>query len=233
MEPSSAPWRLLETPEPEAPAPEPDPRDIPWPAVGVMIVAAAIALGAALLATRPQPDVSVDGATAVGSASAAMAGTPTTSPSGMGGDLVVEVGGAVARPGVYHLRAGSRVGDAIEAAGGYGPGVDAVAADLRLNLAALVRDGDEIHVPTREEAATTPGQGGAGAGTGTPAGLIDLNSATAEQLDTLPGVGPATAAKIIAARDERRFASVDDLQARKIVGTTTLEKIRPLATAGP
>jgi competence protein ComEA len=109
--------------------------------------------------------------------------------------------------------------------------VDAALADRQLNLAAAVRDGDEIHVPARGEVAA----GGGGNNGGTSAatsGVIDLNTATAEALDTLPGVGPATAAKIIAAREEQRFASIDDLGTRKVVGPATLEKIRALVTVG-
>lgn len=233
MEPSSAPWRVLEPPETTGPASEPDPREIPWPAVGVMIVAAVVALGAVLLATRPQSDVGVDGASGVAAAELALPGTSTDPSLGAGLGLVVEVGGAVARPGVYHLPPGARVGDAIAAAGGYGPRVDAAAADARLNLAALLKDGQEIHVPSRDEPAASLGPTGGGAAPSPGDGLIDLNSASAEQLDTLPGVGPVTAAKIIAAREEQRFASVDDLQTRKVVGAATLEKIRPLATVGP
>jgi competence protein ComEA len=145
---------------------------------------------------------------------------------------VVDVSGAVVAPGVYRLPAGSRVGDAIVAAGGYGAGVDAGLADRQLNLAAVVHDGDKIRVPVRGEAPAPDGASASGGGGGAGGGPIDLNRATAEELDTLPGVGPATAAKIIAAREERPFATVDELAARKVVGAATLEKIRPLVVAG-
>ena len=143
--------------------------------------------------------------------------------------------GAVAHPGLYRLPAGARTGDAIAAAGGYGSSVDAALADRQLNLAAVLRDGDKVRVPIRGEAAvsgggqTAPAAGGGAAG----GSLLDLNYASAEELDTLPGVGPATAAKIIAAREEQPFASVDDLAARKVVGAATLEKLRALVTVGP
>ncbi len=172
----------------------------------------------------------VGGAIDIGRPSRSGAATPEV-------DVVVEVGGAVVRPGVYRLAAGSRVADAVAAAGGYGTRVDAEAADRALNLAAPVRDGDEIHVPARGEAEPTAATGGSGAAGvaagGEAGGLIDLNRATAEQLDTLPGVGPATAAKIIAAREERPFAGLDDVVARKVVGAATMEKIRALVTVGP
>ena len=120
--------------------------------------------------------------------------------------------------------------------------VDAALVDRQLNLAAAVRDGEKIRVPARGEAATTGGerrrrrrrrrqrQGQAAAA---DAGPVDLNHATAEALDTLPGVGPATVAKIMAAREKQPFASVDDLLARKVVGAATMEKLRALVTVGP
>ena len=153
---------------------------------------------------------------------------------------MVDVGGAVARPGVYRLPEGSRVGDAIEAAGGYGVAVDATLVDRQLNLAAVVRDGDKIRVPARGEAAALPPSSGErgsgntqGQGAAVDGGPVDLNHATAEALDTLPGVGPATVAKIMAAREKQPFASVDDLLARKVVGAATMEKLRALVTVGP
>jgi competence protein ComEA len=234
VEPSSAPWRLLEPSEPEAAAPQAAPHPVSWPVVGAAILAVAVATGAFLLASRSEPVIGVDGATTLDSASGGPAEAAGGVAVGGGPQLVVEVGGAVARPGVYRLPPGSRVGDAIAAAGGFSARVDAASADARLNLAAALRDGDEVHVPSRDEAAAggsgDPATGGAGGGPG--GGLVDLNSATAEQLDALPGVGPATAAKIIAAREEQRFTDVEDLRTRKVLGAATLEKIRALVTVG-
>jgi competence protein ComEA len=102
-----------------------------------------------------------------------------------------------------------------------------LAAAAELNLAEPVKDGDRIVVPARGD--PTPGTSGGSAGGGT-GGLVDLNTATAAELDALPGVGPVTAQKIIDARAEKPFASVDELRARKIVGAATFEKLRELVT---
>jgi competence protein ComEA len=158
----------------------------------------------------------------------AAAGTPVATAPGSGerspGDgavqvarpaaarAVVHVAGAVHRPGVYRLPAGARVQDAVERAGGARPGGDVNA----INLAAKVVDGQQVVVPSRARGgggAVAPSAGVASAGaTGAPGPPISLNSATAEQLDTLDGVGPATAQKIIAWRTQHGgFRSVADL----------------------
>jgi competence protein ComEA len=140
-------------------------------------------------------------------------------------EIVVEVSGAVRQPGLVRLPRDSRVADAIAAAGGYAPTVDTDAARA-LHLARPLADGDQVRVPARGDPAAE-----VGGSVGTPDGSaapIDLNTATAEQLDTLPGVGPATAKKIIDARTERPFASLDDLRDRKVLGPATLDRIKDL-----
>jgi competence protein ComEA len=142
--------------------------------------------------------------------------------------LVVDVSGAVARPGVRRLPAGSRVADAIAAAGGFAPSVDAAAASSTLNLAAPLQDGAKIVVPQRGRSAQPAGAPAASA----KAGRVDLNSATQAQLEELPGIGPVTAKKIVDSRAEAAFRSIDELTTRKIVGPSTFEKIRELVSVG-
>jgi competence protein ComEA len=142
--------------------------------------------------------------------------------------IVVDVTGAVVHPGVYHLPLGSRVADAIERAGGFGPRVDPAAAGRTLNLAAPVKDGDQVRVPSRDDAGAPTaggGTGGSGSTSGGPKALVDLNTATEAELDALPGVGPVTAGKIVAGRP---FHSIEELTQRKIVGASTFEKLRGL-----
>lgn len=147
--------------------------------------------------------------------------------------LVVDVEGAVVRTGVVHVPAGGRVGDAIELAGGFAANADLAAAADLLNLAQEVSDGLKIVVPAIGDASTddTGGTSTTGA-TDQGTGLVDLNRATEPELDALPGVGPATIAKIVAAREESPFGSVDELRSRGIVGDATLAKLRARVTVG-
>ena len=149
-------------------------------------------------------------------------------------ELVVEIVGAVEHPGVFHLPDGSRVGDLVTAAGGYGARVDTERASRELNLAARLADGDQVRVPSRDDpTGSEQGDGSAGAGsTGSTStgGLLDLNRATAAELEALPGIGPVTANKIIASRDETPFRAVGDLRSRKLVGEKTFEKLKGSVT---
>jgi competence protein ComEA len=137
--------------------------------------------------------------------------------------LVVHVVGSVRRPGLYRLRDGSRIADAVRRAGG-----PTRKADLALvNLAAPVADGTQIVVPGRGSAgaAAAPSAGSPGA----PAGPVHLNTATLEQLDALPGVGPVTAQRILDYRQKHgAFHSVDDLDAVSGIGPARLEQLHDL-----
>ena len=143
----------------------------------------------------------------------------------------MEIVGAVTRPGVYRLPAGTRIGDLVDAAGGYSPRVDVDRASRDLNLAALLADGDQVRVPSRDDAAAAtvgPAGTGGGADPAGSGGLVDLNAATSAELEELPGIGPATAGKIIAAREEQPFTTVDELRSRGVLGEKTFEKVRDL-----
>jgi competence protein ComEA len=134
------------------------------------------------------------------------------------------------KPGVYSLPAGSRVADAVTAAGGYSPDVDPRAAETKLNLAAKLVDAQSIVVPRRGDATAGSSSGAGSGGSSTPAGVVNLNTATSAELDALPGIGPATAAKIIASREQSAFTSVNDLVSRKLVSATTLAKFKDQVT---
>ncbi|MEK6192326.1 MAG: ComEA family DNA-binding protein [Chloroflexota bacterium] len=140
-----------------------------------------------------------------------------------GGELVVDIEGGVNLPGIHRLPAGSRVADALAAAGGYAESADLAAAARSLNLAAAVVDGQQIYVPVLGE---TPGSGGGAGGDG----QVNLNRASQSELEALPGIGPVTAERIIAARTERPFATLDELVTREVLTARQLEQIADLVT---
>jgi len=229
-------------------------------AVGVAVLVVAVVTGAWLLASRPRPvDVSGDptpiaGATPPrGSAAASRADAPATGAGAGAGsgaapagepapasssseDVVVDVAGKVVRPGLYHLKQGARVADAVSAAGGPRHGVDLTS----VNLAARVSDGQQIviglpagAVPAGAGAGTadsgSPAQGGAGgAGGGAP---VNLNTATLEQLETLPGIGPALGQRILDFRTTHGpFSSVDQLNDVSGIGEVKFAGLKGLVT---
>lgn len=141
-------------------------------------------------------------------------------------DVMVHAAGAVVHPGLYRLPADARLADALDAAGG-----PAAEADLdAVNLAARVADGERIYVPRKGEVVSAgPGGGGPGPSSGAEGrgGPLDLNTATAEQLDALPGIGPATAEAIISYRREHgRFRSVEELVEVRGIGEAKLAALR-------
>lgn len=225
----NAPWRALEAAA-ESPGTAVPQR---WrPSALHLILAAVAVLAAVSLAAVAFVEMRPAGQVELVSGPS---GTAAVGPLPSRATVVVQVAGAVARPGVYSLPPGSRVADAIAAAGGYSTEVDPRAAETELNLAAKVQDAQLIVVPRRGDAgagatgAASPPSSGSG-NSAAVSGPINLNTASAADLDTLPGIGPATAAKIIASREERPFASVDDLVARKILTPTTLAKFRDRVT---
>jgi competence protein ComEA len=143
--------------------------------------------------------------------------------------LIVHVDGAVARPGVHDVVSGSRVIDAVEAAGGLADNADR----SRVNLAQQVADGQRIWIPAIGEVAPEVVIGAAATAGGVAewetAGLIDLSRASAAQLETLPGIGPSLAAAIVEHRDrEGSFRNVDDLLGVTGIGPAKLEALRDL-----
>lgn len=192
---------------------------------GLVIVVVATLLGAGLWYTRslPRPvDITApaNAVSPVVSAGAAPFASPTPSPV----PIIVDVAGWVRKPGVYEFATGDRVIDAVNRAGGARKGADLTT----LNLAAPLTDGTQIVVP--KPGATAPGGTGTTSTTG-GATLININTASETDLETLPGVGPVTAAAIIDYRTQNGpFATVDDLIDVSGIGPATLEDMRPFVT---
>ncbi|MEA5455331.1 helix-hairpin-helix domain-containing protein [Sinomonas sp. JGH33] len=177
--------------------------------------------------TRPPAE---PGASASSNATASSGASAPTDDGA--GQIVVHVAGAVGRPGIVRLPRGSRVHEAIAAAGGPAEGAD----QNRLNLAAAIEDGSRIVVPRAGEPSEPEDAGGSGPARGTPSaaagtskgGTVNLNSATVEDLTTLPRVGPVLAQRIVQYRTQHgRFSSVDGLDAVPGIGPAMLESLRP------
>ena len=181
-----------------------------------IVVYGAIAVALLLVGARA---IRAEGGDERSFAAGATGATPASggfSLSGQASDLVVDVAGAVVRPGVYRLPAGSRVEDAIERAGG----AAAEAALDAINRAARLADGQQVVVPERGPTGT------ATAGV-EEEGPISLGTATVEQLDTIDGIGPVTAGDIVEFRDEHGgLASVDQLDQVSGIGPATMESLR-------
>ena len=195
-------------------------------AVGALVVVVIVVVVVLRGPAPPPPELALPFAGAAGDAAPSTTAS-TTAPEAL--DVVAHAAGAVARPGVYRLAVGSRVADLLDAAGGPTP-----EADLdRLNLAALLVDGQQVFVPLPDEAVPPVGPPTAGAGApalpGATAGPVDLNTATLDELDELPGVGPATAQAIVDERERRGgFTAVDELLDVRGIGDAKLAALRDL-----
>ena len=194
-------------------------------AAGAATVVLAVVLLDAVSATDPIDVGEPLGAPLVAQEGSALVdGLAVVGPGAADGEIVVDVAGAVARPGLHRLQAGDRVGDAIEAAGGFAARVDLTEAGRSLNLAELLDDGTKVLVP---EMGVDMAADGSSAD-----GRVDLNRADRSALESLPGIGPVTAGKIIAARSERGFDTVRELRARSLVGESVYDDIKDLVRVG-
>ena len=242
--PASAPWHER--------AREQALRRWPWMvalgfivAVGGVVVAVGSSSPAAIelpLASPESPGAAGAAGAAAGSASSASSGSPsggqgdtsTTTVSGLV-HFVVHVVGAVNAPGLTSLPINSRMSDTVAAAGELRPDADGD----RLNLAAPLADGVRLFVPIVGQTDPPPAvvvSGGSSGAAASPeqGGPVDINSASATELDVLPGVGPSTAAAIVAYRTEHgRFVSIDELQEVRGIGPAKFEALAAMVTVGP
>jgi competence protein ComEA len=209
-------------------------------ALALVAAAAAVVAAVGVWFERPRaepvpdlPAVTVAAPAADTVAPAPTAAAPTASaPAAPVAPLVVSVSGKVRRPGLVEVPEGARVADVLEAAGGALPGTDLSA----LNLARRVADGEQVAVgvPAAPDAAPGPAPGGPqapGGAPGAPTGKVDLNAATVEQLDALPGVGPVMAQRILEWRTRHgRFTRVEQLREIEGIGERRFAQLRELVT---
>lgn len=194
--------------------------------VGLAVAILVTALGAQGSSQTVAPGVSPPGASEPDDGSPSDAAAP---PGPAGAAIFVHLLGAIARPGLYELREGDRAIDAVAAAGGFTD----VADQAQLNLARLLADGEQIYVPAIGEipsvAPGSPGVPGGPAPGGAVPGKVNLNTADAAALDTLPGVGPATAQRILDWRAANgRFTAVEDLLSVSGIGEKTFADLKDL-----
>lgn len=183
---------------------------------GQLVVYAAVAAALLLVGARAiRGEAGPESSFAIGAEAAPK--EASFSVGGQGGDLVVHVAGAVRRPGVYRMPAGSRVDDAVSRAGGAAPRAELEA----VNLAARLADGQQVVVPERVVG------GAAATGAAASAGPISLGTATVEQLEDIDGIGPVTASAIVEFRDERGgLSSVEQLDQVSGIGPATMDSLR-------
>lgn len=207
-------------------------------ALAVVLVAAGVFAAVHFWSARPQsvraPDLVDEAAHARTPPPAAEGvGVPEPSPgpppaTGPGGHIVVDVSGKVRRPGIRQLPSGSRVADALRAAGGVRAGTDLTG----LNRARVLMDGEQVVVGAPPGPSTGGGAGGVASGSGggsSAAGPVSLNTATVEQLDTLPGVGPVLAQHIVDYRAQHGgFRSIDELREVNGIGDRRFADLQPL-----
>lgn len=204
--------------------------------LGLLAVAlvAAVLAGSFVLRSRPQP---VDAPQVVAVGSPLITSAPSrqaagaASPAAAAAEVVVAVSGKVRRPGLVHLPSGSRVDDALRAAGGALAGVDVGV----LNLARRLVDGEQVLVgvdpPPGAPQGAAPGPSGQKPAKASGGGPVDLNTATAAELDALPGIGPVLAQRIVDWRTEHgRFASVDQLREVTGIGESKFRDLQPAVT---
>lgn len=198
----------------------------------VAAVALAVAVGVFIFLVRPSGGVVVQRASDTAPVTQENQGIAQTNQAALTSEpnaIVVHVDGAVASPGVYELAIASpRVRDAVDAAGGLAQGADTSS----INLALPLGDGQKVHVPFEGEAAgaeadSSGGDAAVGSVSSSMPSLVNINSATAEELDSLPGVGPSTAAAIVEDRDANGpFSSVEDLMRVSGIGEKKFAKLR-------
>jgi competence protein ComEA len=189
-------------------------------AVGVAL----LLLGARWIRSTDSSGAPGDGVSYASGSSGSGSGSGSLSVDQNGGeDVVVDVAGAVARPGVYRLPAGSRVDDAVKRAGG----ATATGDVEQINLAARLADGQQIVIPARAKGPAGVAAGAAGGESASASGPISLGSATLEELDTIEGIGPVTAQNILDYRDQHGgVASIDQLDEIDGIGPATMDALR-------